>query len=222
MAELEVEGKTVEEAIKLGLDKLGVSKDKVKIKILNEGSSGLFGLMGAKPSRVLLIAEGVEIIEKKETGGADYELAKSKTKKTVADILKLMGLAFDNVEASVREDAVSCEIKGPEGSLIIGKNGQTLDALEHIVNLIVNRSSETRVKINLDTEDYRLHQEQRLQALATKAAEQVKTTGKTYRFEPMNSKERRIIHLALQDSPDVETYSEGDGSMRKVAVKPKK
>jgi len=217
MAELEVEGKTVEEAIKTGLEKLGVSKEKVKLKILNEGTSGLFGLMGAKPARVLLIAEGVELKD-----GADYPLAVSKTKQTVADILKLMGFEVSGIDAAVRDGAVACEIKSADGSLIIGKNGQTLEAIEHVVNLIVNRSSETRVKINLDTENYRVHQEERLNALAAKAADQVRTTGKIYRFDPMSSKDRRVIHLALKEAEGVETFSEGEGAFRKVIIKPKK
>ena len=217
MAELEVEGKTVEEAIKTGLEKLGVSKDKVKIKILNEGTSGLFGLMGSKPARVLLVAEGVEL-----RGVADYELARIKVKKTVTDLLKLMNFNLEKVDTSIVDGAVLCNIKSSDGSLIIGKNGQTLEGLEHVVNLIVNRESVTRVKVNLDTEDYRLHQEKRLESLAAKAAEQVRTTGKIYRFDPMSAKDRRIIHLALKDAEGVETFSEGEGAFRKVAVKPKK
>jgi len=218
MAELEVEGKTVEEAIKEGLEKLGLPKDKVKIKILNEGTSGLFGLMGSKPARGLLVADG----EGQKSGGADMGLAVSKAKTTVTELLKHMGMAFDSVEAAETDGAVNCVIKGPDGSLIIGKNGQTLEAMEHITNLIVNRSSDTRVKINLDTEDYRLHQEQRVSALALKAADQVRSSGKIFRFEPMSAKERRMVHIALKDAPGIETYSEGEGSFRRVAVKPKK
>ena len=115
-----------------------------------------------------------------------------------------------------------CNIKSSDSSLLIGKNGQTLDSLEHIVNLIVNRNAETRVKINLDTEDYKLHQEQHLKELALKAAEQVRATGKAYRFDPMSAKDRRILHVALKDAEGVETFSEGEGMFRKVAIKPKK
>ena len=211
-----MEGKTAEEAIKAGLEKLGVSKDKVKIKILNEGASGLFGLMGSKPARVLLTAEGVEIKD-----SADYELAKTKVKQTVTDILKYMGLALEKAEVSVNDGAVMCDIKSPDGSFIIGKNGQTLEALEHIVNLIVNRSSETRVKVNLDTEEYRLRQLKRLEAMALKAAEQARASGKAFRFDPMNAKDRRIIHISLQTADDIETFSEGEGMFRKVVIKPK-
>jgi len=217
MAELEIEGKTVEEAIKTGLEKLGVAKDKVKIKILNEGANGLFGLMGSKPAKVLLIAESVEIND-----GIDYDLAKTKSKKTVMEILKLMGFAVEKVEASSGDGAVHCSIKSADSSLIIGKSGQTLDSLEHIVNLIVNRNAETRVKINLDTEDYKLHQEQRLKELALKACEQVKVSGKTHRFDPMSAKDRRIVHIALKDAEGIETFSEGEGIFRKVVIKPKK
>jgi len=217
MAELEIEGKTVEEAIKAGLDKLGVSKDKVKIKILNEGANGLFGLMGSKPAKVMITAEGVEF-----NNGIDYDLAKTKAKKTVTEILKLMGFSVEKVDAVSGDGAVLCGIKSADSSLIIGKNGQTLDSLEHIVNLIVNRNTEMRVKINLDTEDYKLHQEQRLKELALKACDEVRTTGKAYRFEPMSAKDRRIIHVTLKDTEGVETFSEGEGMFRKVAIKPKK
>lgn len=218
MAELEVEGKTVEEAIKTGLEKLGVSKDKVKVKILNEGTSGLFGLMGLKPARVLLVAEGVELAGE----SIDYDLAVTKTKNTVAEILKLMGFSADKIEAASKDGAVHCDIKSSDGSLIIGKNGQTLDALEHVVNLIVNRNEATRLKINIDTEQYRFHQEERLRELASKALEQVKASGKPYRFEPMNAKDRRVIHIALKDIEGIETFSEGEGMFRKVAIRPKK
>jgi spoIIIJ-associated protein len=221
MAEIEVEGKTVEDAIKQGLAKLGVPRDKVEIKILNEGTSGLFGLMGTKPARVLLIS--------KEEGGAgeaaaevDFARAQERAKEVMAELLKGMGIPFTEIKTALMTGRVLVDIKTPESSLIIGRNGQTLEAIEHILNLILNKDKDTRVKLVLDTEEYRRRQEERLQTLAKKAADQVRNTGKIFRFDPMPARDRRIIHVVLKNEPDVETFSEGEGMFRKVGVKPKK
>lgn len=212
MAEIEIEGKTVEEAINEGLLKLGCAREKVEIKILNEGTSGLFGLMGTKPARVLLVTKDDEV------SLADSSI-EAKTSKTVKDILDLMKISYDDIITSSDSEQVSIDIKSKEGSIIIGKNGQTLESLEHIVNLIINKKREPRLKINIDTEHYRLRQEERIQSSAKKAVEQVKRTGKIFRFEPMPAKDRRVIHVLLKDNPDVETFSEGEGIYRKVGVK---
>jgi len=215
VAEIEIEGKTVEEAIEEGLAKLGVTKDKVNVKILSEGAAGLFGLMGNKPAMVKLTT-------KDGSGAVDLSQTQTKAKEAAEKILQLMGLTFTDITASVKEDGVSVEVKSKDSKFIIGKNGQTLDALEHVLNLVLNKNAETRTRISLDTERYRKQQEERLDAMANKAAETVSQTGKVYRFEPMPSRDRRIIHLILKDNPDVETFSEGDGNFRKVVVKLKK
>ncbi|MHB9154758.1 MAG: RNA-binding cell elongation regulator Jag/EloR [Endomicrobiales bacterium] len=217
MAEIEVEGKTVEDAIREGLAKLGCSRDKVEIKILNEGTSGLFGLMGTKPARVLLTTRG----EGGEKRPADPTAVQARAKEVVSEMLKLMHMDREEIVTSAGDDQVLVEVKSKDSSLLIGKNGQTLDALEHVLNLILNKDEVTRGKVVLDTEKYRHHQEERLVEMARKAAETVTTTKKAYRFDPMPAKERRVIHLALKDNPDVETFSEGDGMFRKVGVKPR-
>lgn len=221
MAEIEAEGKTVEEAIRSGLEKLGVAKDKVEIKILNEGTTGLFGLMGNKPARVLLITKEAPAAEG-ENPDADYALAQERAKNVVSDILKLMNVGFTEINTALLAGRVMVDIKTPESNLLIGKNGQTLEALEQMVTLILSRDKATRVKISLDTEEYRRRQEERLQSMALKAVEQVKQTGKIYRFDPMPARNRRVIHLAIKNDPDVETFSEGEGMFRKVGIKPKK
>ncbi|MFH1368987.1 MAG: RNA-binding cell elongation regulator Jag/EloR [Elusimicrobiota bacterium] len=214
MAEIEVEGKTVEEAIKEGLGKLGCSRDKAEIKILDEGTAGLFGLMGTKPSRVRLTT--------REAGEADYMLAQEKAKEVLADIMKLMKFDVKEIKTAMVTGRVFVNVKSDDSSLIIGKGGQSLEAFEHIVNLILHQNEKTRVKITLDTENYRQKQEERLQNTASKAAAQVKTTGKPFHMDPMSSKDRRLLHLFLKNDPDVETFSEGDGQFRKVIIKPKK
>lgn len=215
MAEIEIEGKTVEEAIEEGLAKLGVTKDKVTVKILSEGAAGLFGLMGNKPAMVKLTT-------KDGSSSVDLSQTQSKSKEAASKILELMGLTFTDITVSASDEGVSVEVKSKDSKFIIGKNGQTLDALEHVLNLVLNKNAETRTRISLDTEGYRKQQEERLDAMAKKAAETVSQTGKMFRFEPMSSRDRRIIHLILKDHADVETFSEGDGSFRKVVVKLKK
>lgn len=215
MAEIEVEGKTVEEAIKEGLGKLKCSRENVEIKILNEGTAGLFGLMGSKPSRVRLTT-------KDGPGSVNYPLAQEKAKEVLGTILKLMKFNVKEINSAMLTGRVFVNIKSDDSSLIIGKGGQTLEAFEHIVNLILHADEATRVKVTLDTENYRQKQEERIQNLAAKAAEQVKKTGKPFRMDPMPSKDRRLVHTFLQDDADVETISEGEGPFRKIIIKPKK
>ncbi|MBN1824605.1 MAG: protein jag [Endomicrobiales bacterium] len=215
MADLEIEGKTVEEAIDKGLAKLKCTRDDVKIKILDEGTSGLFGLMGSKPARVLLSSGNGS------SANVDLDGAATKAKKTVSEILKLMKIGFSDIISSKSGEGVSVEMKTSDGSLIIGKGGQTLDALEHVVNLIVNRDEATRTKIDLDTEGYRRRRLETIENLVKKGVAQAKRTGKPFRFDPMPARERRIIHVLLKEDASVETFSEGEGGFRKVVVKPK-
>lgn len=154
MSEIEVEGKTVEEAIQEGLGKLGCSQDKVEIKILNEGTSGLFGLMGNKPSRVRLITKERVI---------DYILAQNSIRDILSNMLRLMNLNYKDINTAMLTGRLMVNIKSDDSRLIIGKNGQTLDALEHILNLMLNKNENTRTKVTLDTEGYRQQQEGRLQ-----------------------------------------------------------
>jgi len=214
MKELEIEGKTVEEAIKEGLRTLNCSRENAEIKILDEGSSGLFGLMGNKPAKVRISSE------KNLLEGIDLAKAQENAKKTIAEILKLMGISLTSAKTSVAEERIHVELTSPESSLIIGKNGQTLDALETILNLILSKNKPTRIKTDIDIENYRKRQEERLNELAHKAGEQARQTGKVFRLEPMSARERRIIHTALKASEDLETFSEGEGAVRKVVVKP--
>ncbi|OGS03870.1 MAG: hypothetical protein A2204_05640 [Elusimicrobia bacterium RIFOXYA1_FULL_47_7] len=211
MSEIEIEAKTVEEAIQEGLKQLDCSRDKVEIKILNEGASGLFGLMGNKPAKVRMAT--------KDGSASDLGLAQESVKKILNDLLKMMSINYTAITVSLMGGRVLADIKSPDSSIIIGKNGQALEALESIVNLILNRDEKTRVKVSIDSEGYRLRQEERLQELARQAADQVKKSGKTFNFDPMPARDRRIIHLALKSDSALETLSEGEGMFRKVVVK---
>jgi spoIIIJ-associated protein len=175
--------------------------------------------MGTKPARVLLSTRGEQASDQ---SNVDFVLAQERVKEIIATILKEMNIAFTGITTALITGRLLVEIDSADSKWIIGKNGQTLDALEHIVNLMLHADEKTRVKVNIDTEKYRAHQEERLQSIAQKAADQVRRTGKMYRFDPMTAKERRVVHLYLKTEPDIETYSEGEGNFRKVVVKPKK
>jgi len=218
LKELESTGKNISEAINTGLKLLKCTKDEVEVKILDEGSSGLFGLMGSKPARVLLtLKNGIAEIKNIET--IDFKLACKSVENVINDIVKMMGINISSVKTSHEDDTVSAEIASDNSGVLIGKGGQSLDALEYLVQLIVNTDPRTRVKVNLDTENYRAKQQERLKTIAEKAMEYVKRTKKIYRFDPMSAKERRYLHNYLKNIGGFDTFSEGEGVMRKVGVK---
>lgn len=229
MEEKEFSGKNVEEAIEKGLKELGLSRDDVEVKILDEGKAGLFGLMGASPAKIKLIVKPVKGLETGERGEATREKlsgvnlisAQKKVKEELNEILKLMGMEAE-VTTSLEEEKVVADIKSENGAILIGKKGQTLNALQLIVNLIVNRDEKTRTKVIVDTENYRQQRENALMKMAGEVADEVKSKGRSRELEPMNPAERRVIHLALKDDRDVETTSQGEGNFRRVVVSPKK
>jgi spoIIIJ-associated protein len=221
MPEIEIKGKTVEEAILKGLKTLGCAREDIKVEILSEGASGLFGLMGAKPASVLISAP--QECCKTEGCFTDPKQSQEKVKRVLNDILSRMGTPAKNIKTSFdkENESVCAEVEANgDGGYVIGKGGQTLDALEYLTQIIVNNDLESKIKVNLDCRDYRSNQNDKLRILADKAAQYVKRTGKVYRFAAMSARERKIIHLHLQSDPSVETFSEGDGSFRKLGVKP--
>ncbi|TET41207.1 MAG: protein jag [Elusimicrobia bacterium] len=229
MEEKEFSGKNVEEAIEKGLKELGLSRDDVEVKILDEGKAGLFGLMGASPAKIKLIVKPLKGLKAEEKGKATQEKlsgvnlisAQKKVKEELNEILKLMGMEAE-VTTSLEGEKVVADIKSENGAILIGKKGQTLNALQLIVNLIVNRDEKTRTKVIVDTENYRQRRENALVKMAGEVADEVKSKGRSRELEPMNPAERRVIHLALKDDRDVETTSQGEGNFRRVVVSPKK
>lgn len=219
MQEIEVKGKNIEEAIRKGLERLGCAREQAEIKVLDEGTTGLFGLMGAKPARVLISASAE--CPARKTGALEVspEEAVRKTEKVLADILKKMNMGLKKVKASFNTDSVNAEIEAEESAYLIGKNGQTLDSLEYITQIIVNNDLNSKIKVNLDCEKYRQKQNEKLKVMADKAVEYVSRTGKIYRFDPMNAKERKLIHTYLKNNSKIESFSEGEGIMRKVGIK---
>lgn len=225
--EIETQAPTVEEAIQKGLESLKVEKDQVDVKILDEGSTGLFGLMGAKPAIVRLKFKKPSKTETephaedtKETSGTSP--VENKAKKIVDDILRLMNVEDTSVKVYLRSNAVHVDIETPESSVLIGKQGKTLQALQFLVSLLIARDQDNRAKLYLDVNGYRKQCEEKLKLQARNAALEVKQKGEELRLDPMPAMDRRIIHLTLENDPEVVTESEGSGSFRAVLIKPKK
>ncbi len=207
MRSIEMTGKTVEDAVKNALHELKLTEDKIDVQVLEEGSRGIFKLLGAKPARIKVTVKRDYIYE---------------AKAFIRDVLNAM-----NIKAEIRmkeeENVVKVSLTGPEMGLLIGYRGETLDSLQYLVSLVINKGHEMEYKrVIIDTENYRLKREETLKRLAGKMASKVKRTGRLVRLEPMNPYERRIIHSALQDDMYVTTYSEGDEPFRRVVVDFKK
>ncbi|MGI5920336.1 MAG: RNA-binding cell elongation regulator Jag/EloR [Syntrophomonadaceae bacterium] len=199
----EKRGKSVDEAIKAGLDELGCDIDDVAIEIIEEPTKGLLGLVGKKPAVVRLTVK---------------EKPDQATCQLVEDILTKMGIDYRIDSARLEDGIVRINIVGNDMGLLIGRKGETLNSLQFIVGLIVNRNREEKVRVVLDVEDYRKKREESLESLALRLSDKVKKTRKNIIMRPMSSQERRVVHTVLQSDPHVTTYSMGDEPYRKVVI----
>lgn len=205
---IETTGKTVEEAKKSALRELNVTEDKVEIEVIDEGSKGLFGLLGTKLAKVRV------------TVRHDYSY---EAKTFLREVLNKMGIKAE-MRVFDEGDALKITMRGPNMGILIGHRGETLDSLQYLVSLVVNKSNsgDEYKRVVLDTENYRQKREETLIRLANRLAQKTKATNKSTTLEPMNPYERRVIHSALQDNPYVTTHSEGDEPYRKVVIELKK
>lgn len=200
--------KTVDEAIREALIELNVNEDDVKIEIIEEPSKGLFGLIGAKDAKVKVsvVYDPIEI--------ADNFLSK---------LLNSMNIKAINIikkDGNVLKVDIT-DISSTDMGILIGKRGNTLDSIQYLLSLVVNRKKENYIKVIVDTEGYRSKREETLIRLANKMAEKAKYGKRPVKLEPMNPYERRIIHSALQSINGVTTYSEGDEPYRRVVIQSK-
>lgn len=207
MKTIEMTGRTVEEALKNALSELKLSEDKVEVEVLDEGSKGLFKLIGAKPARIRVKVKRDYIYE---------------AKTFLRDVLNSMGIKAE-IKIKEEDNVLKINLVGSDMGIIIGYRGETLDSLQYLVSLVVNKDQDTEYKrVVLDTENYRAKREETLRRLANKTAFKVRKTGKSFKLEPMNPYERRIIHSALQNDLYVETFSEGEEPYRRVVINLKK
>jgi spoIIIJ-associated protein len=214
MKELEVSGKSVDEAIQTALEQLGVSEDKVEVTVLKKGRSGVLG-MGVEEAKIKVRLK----LEPDEKADA-VEVAKE----VLETLIKLMKITAEVsvLQANTGELPVTLNIEGEDLGVLIGRRGQALVSLQYVVRLIVAEKLKVWIPINVDIAGYKKRRYESLQNLALRVAEQVKRNRRLIMLEPMPADERRIIHLALADHPDVTTQSMGEGDMRKVAILLKK
>jgi spoIIIJ-associated protein len=231
MMMVEKSAKTVEEAVQSALEELEADRENVDIEVLELPSKGIFGLLGSKHAKVRVTLkeekEPEKIFEMKAEKGtaekeikiSDFTLEKEKARKFLRDVLEAMDIKAE-IRVRDNKEGLYINLAGPKMGVIIGRRGQTLDSLQYLVSLVVNRDKERDnfVKVILDTEDYRRKREETLQRLAKRLAERVQKTGKRVELEPMNPYERRIIHSTLQEFEDITTFSEGEEPYRKVII----
>ena len=204
---IEISAKTVADAVTLACQQLAIISEKLEYEVVDEGKAGILGF-GAKPA-----------------------IIKARVKATLVDNVKIfLNEVFAamnievvvNVEYDEKERNMNIDLAGEDMGMLIGKRGQTLDSLQYLVSLVVNKETEEYVRVKVDTENYRERRKATLENLAKNMAHKVKRIRRSVSLEPMNPYERRIIHAALQDDKYVTTHSEGDEPYRRVVITPKR
>lgn len=205
---IEITGKTVEDAITNALIKLETTSDRIEYEVIEKGSTGFLGFI-AKQDAVIKVRKKNSLLDD------TYEF-----------LNKLFNAMNLEVTSTIDYDedsrVMNIDFSGDEMGILIGKRGQTLDSLQYLISLVVNKESDSYIKVKVDTEDYRERRKQTLENLAKNLSYKVKRTRRPVTLEPMNPYERRIIHSALQNDRYVETHSEGDEPYRKVVITLKK
>lgn len=245
METYEFEGKTTEEAIENASRELDLPVEELRIDIIEPGSAGIFGLVGSKKAKIKVTVKkemtgevsteavmeaGTELSTDEDTEagrevspdvGADDEIGLALAKETLENILALIP-----VETSVIADQVdgniALNIEGDKSGLLIGRKGKTLDALQFIVNRIVNKTLDRRTRVVVDSENYRQRRRDSLTQMALRMGDKAKRIGKPVTTNPLNPRERRIIHLALKEDGRLNTKSKGEGLLKKVVIFPKR
>lgn len=237
---IEVKAKTIDDAITDALVQLGITSDQLDYEVIEKGSAGILGLgrkdavikarkkitvPEKKPERTAEKKPEVPVqkkekkISEKSPAAVDFSVLERTVKDFLTQVFAAMQLEVEIVTKVDEENRViDVDFKGPEMGMLIGKRGQTLDSLQYLTNLAVNKQSESYIKVKLDTEDYRKRRKETLENLAKNIAYKVKRTKRPVSLEPMNPFERRVIHSALQNDRYVSTHSEGEEPYRHVVV----
>ena len=204
----EYRAKTVEDATIEAAADLGVESDKLEIEIVERGSSGFLGI-GSKPAIINARVKEEGIVET--------------TRAYLDTLFKAMDMEVNVIiEFDEEKSEMDIDLEGPEMGILIGKRGQTLDSLQYLTSLFVNKKKDKYIKVKMDTENYRARRKETLENLAKNLAYKAKRTKHPVSLEPMNPYERRIIHSALQNDKYVTTHSEGEDPFRKVIITPVK
>ena len=200
---IEVQGRTEEEAIEAALEQLGMSRDDVSVEIVEQAKTGFLGL------------KNIPAIVK-----VHYESKEDRTEQVDSFLTGLFTRMDIEVGLDIKEEdgAISVILTGKDPGALIGRRGETLDAIQHLTNYVVNRSISGRVRINLDAENYRQRRNEALESLATRTAGKVMKYRRNMTLDPMNAYERHVIHSALQEHEHVSTFSVGTEPNRRVVV----
>ncbi|HOO11412.1 MAG TPA: RNA-binding cell elongation regulator Jag/EloR [Bacillota bacterium] len=197
-------GRTIQEAVQLAIEELNTDLDQVKIDILEEPAKGLLGFISGKPAKVKVTLKATP---------ADV------VREFLQDLINVMGIEGRVTVREEQDNLLRAEFKGPNMGVLIGRRGQTLDSIQYIAGLVLNKKYPDRYyRVIVDTEDYRKKREETLVQLAKNIAYKAVRLGKDIALEPMNPYERRIIHSALQGDARVTTHSEGEEPYRKVII----
>lgn len=219
-------GKTYDEAVQNGLEKIGLSKEEVTVEIVKEPKKTFFSIL--EPRQVKVIVTEKESVSKTNENASkkkeyveanieDVEEAKKRISSFLEDYFSKLGVEL-NTEMKYEKGILFVVISGESSGLIIGHRGDTLEALQILVSTIANKGKESHIKIIVDSENYREKRTKSLMELANRQANQVVKRRKSYAFEPMSAFERKAIHTALQDHPKVKTHSVGEEPYRKVVI----
>jgi spoIIIJ-associated protein len=201
---IEVTGKTVDDAITNALIQLETTSDQIEYEVIEKGSNGFLGLIG-KQDAIIKVRKKSNLLDD------TYEFLNK--------MFAAMNMEVKSeIDYNEENRTMNIDFSGDEMGILIGKRGQTLDSLQYLISLVVNKESDAYIKVKVDTEDYRERRKQTLENLAKNLSYKVKRTRRPVTLEPMNPYERRIIHSALQNDRYVETHSEGDEPYRKVVI----
>ena len=204
MEYIEVSAKNIDDAITEACQQLGATSDQIEYEVIDKGSTGFLGI-GSK---------NAVIKARKKEGSVEDNV-----KVFLNSVFAAMNMEVELiVKIDDAEKVIDVELKGDDMGVLIGKRGQTLDSLQYLTNLAINKKSEDYYKVKIDTEDYRKRRKETLENLAKNIAYKVKRTKRSVSLEPMNPFERRIIHSALQNDKYVTTHSEGEEPYRHVVV----
>jgi len=203
MTSMEFTGKTIEEAVETALAELKVAAERIEYEVLQLPSKKLFGLIGGKMARIRVTVKTIDPIVV--------------AREFLNNVFSAMKISV-TIEKSTADEITTFNVRGDELGVLIGKHGQTLDALQYLTNLAANHHAVERVRIVLDVEDYRKRRAETLARLAFRLAETVKRHGERVVLEPMSPHERKIIHMTLQDDVRISTVSEGEDPFRKVVI----
>jgi spoIIIJ-associated protein len=210
----EFEGKTTEDAIENASRELNLPVEELSIDIIEPGSAGIFGLVGSRRAKI-------RVTVKSPIQKIDDDNGLKIAKETLENILSLIPVDT-TVNAEQTDGKIALTIEGDKSGLLIGRKGKTLDALQYIVNKVVNKTLEKRTRVVVDSENYRQRRKESLTQLALKMGDKAKRIRKPITTNPMNPHDRRLVHLALQEDENLDTKSRGEGLLKKVIIIPKR